>query len=83
MILEQSPNVPQNALAVRSNMDASIKNKLREALLNMHRDPEGVPILKVFEANRFIETTNEEYAVVFNYARDIGLDLATYQYIND
>lgn len=37
-------NVPQNTLAVRNDLDISIKDSLKEALSNMHNDPDGLRI---------------------------------------
>jgi len=74
--------VPENSLAVRKNMDSSLKNKLKETLLNMHNDPTGSNILKGFGARRFIETRDSNYEPVFRYAKEIGLNLATYDYMN-
>ncbi len=82
-ILERSPDVPENGLAVRKNLDISIRNKLKEVILNMHNDPEGKNVLKKFGAQRFIETTDNDYANVYEYAEQINLNLATYDYIND
>lgn len=82
-ILERSPDVPENGLAVRKDLDHSVQNQLKTALLNMHNDPQGKAILKAFGAQRFIETTDEDYQPVYKYAREVDLDLATYDYIND
>ncbi|MBI5675420.1 MAG: phosphate/phosphite/phosphonate ABC transporter substrate-binding protein [Nitrospirae bacterium] len=82
-LLEKSPEVPENALVLRKDMDNKIKKRLKELLLNMHNDPEGEKILKTFGARKFIETTINDYEPVFKYAREIGLDLATYDYLND
>jgi len=82
-VLERSPDMPENALAVRKNLKKSIKNKLKEALLNMHNDPEGKNVLRVFGAQRFLETRDDDYANVYKYAKEIDLDLATYNYVND
>ena len=49
----------------------------------MDQDPEGVRILRQFGQSRFIETTNENYAPVFEYAEAAGIDLATYDWMND
>jgi hypothetical protein len=49
----------------------------------MDQNEEGLEILKRFGAKRFIPTTEEDYAVVFEFAETIGLDLETYDYIND
>lgn len=83
IILERSPDVPENGLAVRKDLDYSIKNKLKNALLNMHNDPKGKNVLKNFGAKRFIETTEDDYLSVYRYAQQIGLKLATYDYMNE
>jgi phosphonate transport system substrate-binding protein len=83
VILERSPDVPENALAVRKDLDNPMKKKLKEALLTMHEDPEGMAILKVFGAQRFIETNETDYQPVYRYAEKIKLNLATYDYMNE
>ena len=75
--------MPENALALRKDIDASVRNRLKESLLTMHLDPDGKKVLERFGALKFIETTNEDYDVVLKYAEDIHLDLATYEYMND
>jgi phosphonate transport system substrate-binding protein len=82
-VIEKSPEVPENGLAVRKDLDSAVKKKLKELLLNMHNDPSGDRVLQNFGARKFIETTVNDYDPVFNYAKKIGLDLATYDYIND
>ena len=83
VILEKFLDVPANGLAVRKDLDVSIKNKLKEALLTMHNDPAGRSALRDFGAEKFIETTDNDYANVYKYTKQINLDLATYDYINE
>ena len=83
VVLARSPDVPENALALRNDLEAPVRSRLKEALLNMHTDPEGKQVLERFGALRFIETTDEDYAVVEKYAAQVHLDLATYDYKND
>ncbi len=83
VILARSPDVPENGLAVRKDLDDAIKHKLKETLINMHTDPEGINVLKKFGAKRFIKTSNDDYASVYEYAQEIGLNLHTYDYINE
>jgi len=83
VVLERSPDVPENALALRKDIDASVRGRLMDALLTMHLDPDGKKVLEQFGAQRFIETRNEEYDTVVKYAGDIHLDLSTYDYKND
>jgi len=81
-ILAQSPDVPENSLAVRRDLDASVKEKLKAALLNMHEDPEGARILNDFRAQKFIETTDNSFRPVYEYARALGLNLNTWNVSN-
>ena len=83
LILAESPEVPENALAVRKNLDSGLKSRLEAALLNMDSDPEGARILKAFGARRFILTRTSDYNPVYDYARQSNLNLATYDYLND
>jgi phosphonate transport system substrate-binding protein len=83
VILERSPDVPENGLAVRQDLDEAVKRKLTEALLNMHTDPEGRSVLEAFGARKFIATSDADYQPVYRYEREIGLDLATYDYRNE
>ena len=49
----------------------------------MLNDPEGREVLGNFGAEKFIETTSDDYASVYQYAQEIGLNLETYDYLND
>jgi phosphonate transport system substrate-binding protein len=83
VVLQKSPEVPENALALRKDIDVSVRDLLKKSLLAMHLDPDGKRVLERFGALRFIETTDQEYGVVRKYAEDIRLNLATYDYKND
>ena len=81
-ILTRSPDVPENALCVRADLDESLKNDLRIALLSMNQDEAGEEALRSFGAARFIDTNENDYTAVFEYAETIGLDLENYDYLN-
>ena len=81
-ILTTSPEVPANALAVRKDLDSSVKIKLRDILLQMDEDEQGRRILQEFGAKKFIETTEKDYEPVFTYAGNVKLDLQRYEYRN-
>ena len=82
-ILVTSPEVPANALAVRMDLDESLKQKIKNALLQMDQDVEGRQVLQDFGARKFVATTEKDYDPVFDYAHKIGLDLTTYDYMNE
>jgi phosphonate transport system substrate-binding protein len=83
VFLARSPDVPENGLAVRKGLDNTIKLKLKQALINMDKDPEGINVLKKFGAKKFIETSDDDYSSVYEYVRRIGLNLSTYDYMNE
>jgi phosphonate transport system substrate-binding protein len=83
VILARSPDVPENALCVRRDLGDALKAKLKETLLQMQEKEKGRAVLEIFGAARFIPTTAEDYRVVFEFAETIGLDLETYDYMND
>jgi phosphonate transport system substrate-binding protein len=83
LILKKSPDVPENALGLRKDIDEAVRMKLKEVLLGMDNDPEGKDVLKQFGARRFIETTNDDYEPVISYCKYINLNLSTFDYMNE
>jgi phosphonate transport system substrate-binding protein len=82
MVLAESPKVPSNGLGVRKTLDPDIKRQLKNVLLGMDRDTDGVGILKRFGALKFIATVKEDYNPVFEIARKAGIDVENYVYVN-
>jgi phosphonate transport system substrate-binding protein len=80
VILGTSDDVPENALALRRDIEDSVKRKLVDALIAMHADPEGAKVLKAFGARRFIGTTDADYMPVMAYTRELGVDLADFRF---
>lgn len=83
LILAESAKVPSNGLCVRKGLDENIKKKLKEALLNLDKDPEGKTVLEKFGAIKFIETTVADYAPVYDLANKADIDIKKYQYKNE
>jgi phosphonate transport system substrate-binding protein len=83
LILETSLDVPENGIAFRKDLGDPIKDELKQLFLNMHNDPEGIKVLKALGARVFIETTDSDYSNVHILVQEIGLNLKTYDYIND
>ena len=82
VILAVSPEVPSNGLCVRMDLDEAIKTKLKNALLNLHNEPEGKAVLEKFGALSFIETTAKDYQPVIDMANKAGIDMRQYKYRN-
>lgn len=83
LILDTSPRVPENGLAVRRDLNPEIKTRLKETLLNMHTTPEGRMILGHLGVRRFIETKDDDYLPVLKYAETLHLNLSAYDYMDD
>jgi phosphonate transport system substrate-binding protein len=83
VILRRSPDVPQNGLAFRKDLDINVRDSIKSELLTMHNDPEGSSLLEKFGARRFVETTDDDYQAVYKYIHEIGLKLKTYEYLNE
>lgn len=82
-ILATSPHVPANSLAVRGDLPDEVKQSLKKQLLEMHQSLEGKAILEDLKIEKFVETTVDDYQPVLDYAAEIGLDLQTYNYLNN
>lgn len=82
LILAESPKVPENALAVRNDLDEALKESIKEALLDMDKNEDGKRVLFNLKAQKFIETSNKDYDPVFAIVDKADIDLKTYEYIN-
>ena len=82
LVLDRSSPFPENGLAMKKGIEASLKEKIKTTLISMDKDPEGQKVLERFGVRRFIETTDGDYETVLKYARRINLDLSTYKYSN-
>ncbi len=80
--IETSPDVPSNGLGLRKELAYGVKAELKQALLDMHIDPEGREVLKKFGVKRFISTGKDDYSHVFDIAERAGIDLKKYEYVN-
>ncbi len=80
MVLERFPEEPESGFAVRKGLDVALKKELKQVLLDMYKDPDGQNVLEKFGARRFIETTDEDYKAIYEYAREVGIHLQTFDY---
>lgn len=81
-VLERSPYVPENGLALSRRVTPQMAKPLKSLLLQMNEDAEGQEVLKILGARRFIPTTSRDYEHVEQLAKAAGIDLAAYDYRN-
>lgn len=82
LVLAESSDVPSNGLGLRKDIDVMIKNRLKNLLLQMDREPDGIQVLKEFRDIKFIENNENDYKPVFEMAAKADIDLANYEYVN-
>jgi phosphonate transport system substrate-binding protein len=74
-VLEYSKPFPQYPWTMRSNLSPELKDKIRNAFLNL-KDP---AVLKPFKADGFDAITDQQYDVVRNLGYLLKIDLAKFQ----
>jgi phosphonate transport system substrate-binding protein len=82
VIIAESPWVPSNGLCVRKGLDEGLKQKLKQTLLGLDKDPKGAAVLQQVGALRFIDTSVSDYQPVFEMAKKAGIDIKHYDYRN-
>ncbi|MDO8663097.1 MAG: phosphate/phosphite/phosphonate ABC transporter substrate-binding protein [Candidatus Omnitrophota bacterium] len=80
LILSASKPVPSNAFCVRKGLGLSLKDRLKNILLNLENEPEAGPVLVALGASRFIETNDKDYANLYEIIKALKIDLDTYPY---
>lgn len=82
LVLERSPDVPENGLALKDGISETVKEKVKSTLLSMHNDPEGSEVLRSLGIKKFIVNAEKDYGPVYDYVRTVGLDYRRYDYRN-
>lgn len=80
LVLYRSPDFPDTTLCLRKDLPESTKNKIRDILLNMDRDKEGIEVLKKLGAVKFITAEKKDFKPFLDIARKAGIDIRNYRY---
>jgi phosphonate transport system substrate-binding protein len=83
IILDESPAVPDDVLAVSKDLDPKIKEKIKDVLNAMASDPVGQTVLRKFGARAFMVTNDEDYKGLYGMIKMAGIDLKIYSYSKD
>lgn len=78
LILANSAPVPANVLGIIKGTDNAMKKRLRDALMNMEKTPEGRDALSTLGAVRFIETKRSEFEPILEMLNALGLKPETF-----
>ncbi|MBI5420021.1 MAG: PhnD/SsuA/transferrin family substrate-binding protein [Deltaproteobacteria bacterium] len=71
-ILESSVRFPENALVVSPLLDPKQRSRLRDILLGCDRTEAGRAALELLGADRFVPTSDEDYARMYDMAQEAG-----------
>jgi len=79
VVLAESPELPSNAIGVRSDMDKAFKERLRDLLLSLDKSKEGRAALKDMGAVKFIPASDEDYGPLYQMIDNLELNLEKFQ----
>jgi len=74
VVLAESFELPSNGIGVRSDMDKTFKERLRDLLLNLDKSEEGRAALKDMGAIKFILASEEDFAPLYKMIDNLKLD---------
>ena len=80
MIIARSQEFPDTTLFLRKDIPETLLLRIKTALFNMEKDPEGMSVLKKLEAKKFIEAGNKDFTSFYDVARKAGITVKTYKY---
>jgi phosphonate transport system substrate-binding protein len=80
LVLADSAPMPSSTLCVRNDLPTELQAKLKGALLDLARDPEGAKVLYALGATRFVETAAAEFQPVLDLMKSADLDPMTFNY---
>jgi phosphonate transport system substrate-binding protein len=72
-IITESPELPDNTLMIRKDIDPELKRKFKETLLKLDRTPQGLNILETLGIKNFIDASAEDFSEVNDLASKAGL----------
>mgnify|MGYP001603149145 CR=1 FL=1 len=83
-VVASSEPVPTNTFCVRKELDPAMKEKLRDLLCSLDKDPNAESVLKALGgASKFVETRDEDYHLIYAIAKQLDINLRTYPYNNE
>ncbi|GAB4261976.1 MAG: hypothetical protein Kow0092_11920 [Deferrisomatales bacterium] len=77
-VLETSPPVPSNALAVGPLVDPELRQQIRGLLLSMDQSPRGRKALRDLGATRFLATDDDDYANLYEMVQAVSDQLTDF-----
>lgn len=80
LIIARSIALPDVTLCLSKKIDRGLKERIKDILLNMDKDPEGRKVLERFGALRFVAASKEDFSIVYNLLKKADIEIKTYKY---
>jgi phosphonate transport system substrate-binding protein len=74
-IITESPDLPDNTLMIKKDIDPELKRMFKDTLLKLDRTPEGLKILETLGIKRFIDASEEDFSDVKELASKAGITI--------
>lgn len=79
-VLYKSPEFPDITFCLKKEIPEATKNKIRDILLNMDKDREGIEVLKKLGAIKFVTAQKKDFKPFFDMVTKAGIDIRNYRY---
>jgi len=80
LVIAQSREFPDTTLFLRKDLPAVKRSQIRDILLGMDKDAEGVEVLKKLESQMFVGARKSDFQPFFEIAHKAGINVKTYKY---
>jgi len=80
MVLAESSPMPEGTFCLRTDLAPEVRRKIRELLLGMKKDHEGMKVLQEMGLSGFTPASRNDFAPVIGIMKEIGIGLKDYDY---
>lgn len=79
-IIAKSQNLPDTTLFIRKDTPGTLKQKLKDALISIDKDPKGREVLKTLGALKFVSASKADFDAVRELSNKAGINIKDYRY---
>jgi phosphonate transport system substrate-binding protein len=79
-IIARSVPLPDVTLCLSKRLDRRLKEEIKEILLTMDKEPEGITVLQKLGASKFISASKEDFVPVYNLLKKADINIRSYSY---
>lgn len=80
LIVARSIALPDVTLCLSKKIEKDLREKIKNILLSMDKDPEGKKVLEKLGTLKFVSASQEDFVPVYNLLKKADIDIKTYRY---